>query len=236
MSKSSVPIIVFPHESDTTLSVKFATTSIRSTFTPPSFPSEGPSSISTASRPRNGAWSRLSPTSVPTAVFQSEHESDNTEFEAEFDFEKERRSRRRWLLSGRYRTYHYWAIAINRIRKHRWVVVGLTLAMIAFHFIYSAAFPPSNGPGGLSEARQPAASKRFAQIHDKRITQAHETKDEVSVSPTEEIEHLIRRAKLQWEAKLGRQSKTLKAAVDEYQKRYGQVPPKGFDYWWYYCL
>lgn len=35
-----------------------------------------------------------------------------------------------------------------------------------------------------------------------------------------------------WESLLARQSRTLEQAVEEYQRRYGRLPPKGFDLWW----
>lgn len=35
-----------------------------------------------------------------------------------------------------------------------------------------------------------------------------------------------------WESLLAKQSQTLGEAVEEYQKRYNRLPPKGFDLWW----
>jgi hypothetical protein len=47
------------------------------------------------------------------------------------------------------------------------------------------------------------------------------------------IRQLIRDAKVDWESKLARQSKTLSQAVREYKRRNkGRNPPKGFDKWW----
>ncbi|EGG12416.1 family 90 glycosyltransferase, partial [Melampsora larici-populina 98AG31] len=46
---------------------------------------------------------------------------------------------------------------------------------------------------------------------------------------------LIERAKLEWESKLARQSKTLKEAVAEYKRRYGRKPPAGFELWYAYA-
>ncbi|GAA5983978.1 hypothetical protein JCM10908_005999 [Rhodotorula pacifica] len=45
------------------------------------------------------------------------------------------------------------------------------------------------------------------------------------------IHYLIREGKKAWKAKVARQSKTLKAAVAEYERRYWRRPPKGFDHW-----
>ncbi|KZO90801.1 glycosyltransferase family 90 protein [Calocera viscosa TUFC12733] len=48
------------------------------------------------------------------------------------------------------------------------------------------------------------------------------------------IYDLIARAAREWEAKLARQSRTLPAAVEEYRRRYGRAPPRGFGAWWAY--
>ncbi|OCF46102.1 hypothetical protein I317_00192 [Kwoniella heveanensis CBS 569] len=48
------------------------------------------------------------------------------------------------------------------------------------------------------------------------------------------IYQLIESAKFQWDAKVNRQSKTLKEAVQEYKRRYKTLPPKGFEKWWAY--
>lgn len=39
-----------------------------------------------------------------------------------------------------------------------------------------------------------------------------------------------------WEELLSRQSRTLEEAVQEYTRRYGRNPPKGFDVWWEYAM
>lgn len=49
------------------------------------------------------------------------------------------------------------------------------------------------------------------------------------------IEHLMRVNKERWQGLLRRQSKTLEDAVREYRRRYGRLPPRGFDRWWAYC-
>lgn len=46
------------------------------------------------------------------------------------------------------------------------------------------------------------------------------------------IPQLMEEAEEKYRKKLGSQSKTLKAAVAEYRRRYGRAPPKGFDAWW----
>lgn len=42
---------------------------------------------------------------------------------------------------------------------------------------------------------------------------------------------LIEQSKRRWREKNERQSRTLKEAVEEYQRRYRRLPPKGFDNW-----
>ena len=46
------------------------------------------------------------------------------------------------------------------------------------------------------------------------------------------IPRLMQEAEVKYKKKLGSQSKTLKAAVMEYKRRYRRPPPKGFDAWW----
>ena len=46
------------------------------------------------------------------------------------------------------------------------------------------------------------------------------------------IPRLMQEAEEKYKKKLGSQSKTLKAAVMEYKRRYRRPPPKGFDAWW----
>ena len=46
------------------------------------------------------------------------------------------------------------------------------------------------------------------------------------------IPQLMQKAEEKYKKKLGSQSKTLKAAVREYKRRYHRPPPKGFDQWW----
>lgn len=46
------------------------------------------------------------------------------------------------------------------------------------------------------------------------------------------IPRLMDEAEDKFRRKLARQSKTLRAAVTEYKRRYKRDPPKGFDEWW----
>jgi hypothetical protein len=53
-----------------------------------------------------------------------------------------------------------------------------------------------------------------------------------SVLAEHPIHQLMADAEFKFRAKLSKQSRTLKAAVAEYRRRYKRDPPKGFDVWW----
>lgn len=46
------------------------------------------------------------------------------------------------------------------------------------------------------------------------------------------IPMLMQRAKQRWHALKNRQSRTFAEAVAEYERRYGRMPPRGFDRWY----
>lgn len=56
------------------------------------------------------------------------------------------------------------------------------------------------------------------------------------VSEHEDAEHpipqLLALGERRWEEMVNRQSRTLGEAVEEYERRYGRRPPKGFDLWY----
>ena len=60
------------------------------------------------------------------------------------------------------------------------------------------------------------------------------------VSDREDAPHpipvLLGLGEKRWEELLSRQSRTLEEAVQEYARRYGRQPPKGFDLWWDYAM
>ncbi|SCV72127.1 BQ2448_4821 [Microbotryum intermedium] len=49
------------------------------------------------------------------------------------------------------------------------------------------------------------------------------------------IHLLMDSAKRMWARKVERQSKTLREAIEEYERRYNRRPPKGFADWWWYA-
>ncbi|KAF7316647.1 SPX domain-containing protein [Mycena chlorophos] len=60
----------------------------------------------------------------------------------------------------------------------------------------------------------------------------------LEVNPTgpHPIFALIARAEAEWSQKLAAASKTLRQAATEYTRRYGRLPPRGFDSWWGYMV
>ncbi|KAG6918814.1 hypothetical protein DXG01_011566 [Tephrocybe rancida] len=57
---------------------------------------------------------------------------------------------------------------------------------------------------------------------------------EVNPNGPHPIFELIQDAERVWDAKIAKSSKTLAAAVAEYERRYTRLPPHGFDLWWAY--
>ncbi|KAG9026633.1 Glycosyltransferase Family 90 domain containing protein [Tulasnella sp. JGI-2019a] len=77
-------------------------------------------------------------------------------------------------------------------------------------------------------------SVRLAIAH----THGHASNGLLQVNPTgpHPILTLMDTAEKRWQEKLGRSSKTLRLAVIEYKRRYGRMPPKGFDQWWNFTV
>ncbi|KXN85628.1 Beta-1,2-xylosyltransferase 1 [Leucoagaricus sp. SymC.cos] len=55
---------------------------------------------------------------------------------------------------------------------------------------------------------------------------------QVSSSASHPIHDLIAEAENKWHVKQNRASKNIREAFYEYQRRYGRLPPRGFDKWW----
>lgn len=77
--------------------------------------------------------------------------------------------------------------------------------------LYHVLKHSSNGPGWLSKPIIPSDNQRAVIQHP--------------------IPKLMEDAEAEFKKKLSSQSKTLKAAVAEYKRRYKRNPPKGFDEW-----
>lgn len=76
------------------------------------------------------------------------------------------------------------------------------------------------------------------EIQDQLLAKAKSPLDTLGVTRRRGVvdEHpipkLMEQAEVRYRKKLAGQSKSLKAAVQQYKKRYGRPPPKGFDEWW----
>lgn len=64
--------------------------------------------------------------------------------------------------------------------------------------------------------------------------QAHPNHPQIPEQP-HPIHLLMDGARRLWEKKLGRQSKSLREATEEYEHRYGRRPPKGFADWYFFA-
>lgn len=87
--------------------------------------------------------------------------------------------------------------------------------------------PPSNSRSSAQHLSHPPS-----RLHD---IEGGVDKRSSASSPGEQlhpITYLIQEAETKWNAMLGRQSRTLEEAVEEYERRYKRPPPLGFDAWW----
>ncbi|KAI5476937.1 glycosyltransferase family 90 protein [Pseudohyphozyma bogoriensis] len=83
-------------------------------------------------------------------------------------------------------------------------------------------------------APDPFANLHFTRKGGHLLYPAHSADGDEAVIPPDQphpIHLLMDEAAKSWERKLKRQSKTLREAVAEYERRYGMRPPKGFDEW-----
>lgn len=95
----------------------------------------------------------------------------------------------------------------------------LFLIALVFLFLQAGLFA-----GHLSANNHvPADPSTSVQLQPSRLT------GNVAEHP---IPQLMDDAELRFRALLSRQSRSLRAAVKEYKRRYGRNPPKGFDAWW----
>ncbi|KAJ3736583.1 capsular associated protein [Lentinula guzmanii] len=75
----------------------------------------------------------------------------------------------------------------------------------------------------------PARSSLTSHISSAEASSAHPSTLTYSTHP---ITRMMKEAEERFQAKIERQSKTLPQAIEEYKRRYGMSPPKGFDAWW----
>ena len=84
-------------------------------------------------------------------------------------------------------------------------------------------------PTPVSPVPAPAATDANDDDDDE---DASEITDEDGAHP---VRHLIQRGAEMWRHMHARQSRSVRAAVREYRRRYGHNPPRGFDQWWWFA-
>ena len=98
--------------------------------------------------------------------------------------------------------------------------------------VYSAISSTSQSITGFSDLSNLKSDNYGLQEGVKSV---HRYRDdgvlEVNMDGPHPILELIGNAQKAWEEKLGKASKTLDEAVDEYVRRYGRMPPRHFDVW-----
>lgn len=109
--------------------------------------------------------------------------------------------------------------------------VSIFLAIVAI-FLRNALLVAS----GLYVRVNPTGSERVftpSPATDKLASHIYADDGLLHVNPNGQhpIIDLMGRAQKEWQTKLDRASKTLPAAVAEYQRRYKRLPPPGFDAW-----
>ncbi|KAJ3575468.1 hypothetical protein NP233_g1085 [Leucocoprinus birnbaumii] len=104
---------------------------------------------------------------------------------------------------------------------HSWAVIDIRRDTAAFKKIQCT--PPASDSTGPEVVR-------LAMSHNYRPDGILE----VSPSASHPIHNLIKEAENRWHVKRSKASRNIREAYYEYQRRYGRLPPKGFDEWWNY--
>ena len=94
------------------------------------------------------------------------------------------------------------------------------ITIVVLVFIRAGFFAGHNRPDSALYHALKHSSKEPGWLSDKQRT-----------VPQHPIPKLMEDAEVEFKRKLSSQSKTLKAAVTEYKRRYKRDPPKGFDEW-----
>jgi hypothetical protein len=146
------------------------------------------------------------------------------------DDEVDKRAKTRSLVPL-YTLYRIRARASRFVGRRLWrLVLGFVLLISAYTLL---VWRKTEGEAGLD--RMGVGS--FVDIEETSLqTIPSSDSDSTLSTPPIAIETLIRTATQRWDRKVAAQSTTLKQATAEYQRRYGRLPPKGFEQWWYYCL
>lgn len=88
--------------------------------------------------------------------------------------------------------------------------------------------------GGAWAVQDPFEGLHFEKEGGHLFYPAHSaSEDDTAIPPNQPhpIHLLISDAKRDWSKKVSRQSRTVREAVEEYERRYGMRPPKGFGAW-----
>ncbi|WWC93159.1 uncharacterized protein L201_008127 [Kwoniella dendrophila CBS 6074] len=144
----------------------------------------------------------------------------------------------------------YYLLQLEVLRSWRKIlgILGAAGAIILVLQILSAPVDPNAEWDSWSQEQKIKPSMRVnRKAAHKKMTKSgssmlgdHKTVNGIlKVNPdsaVHPIKLLVEEAQRTWNDKITRQSKTLRAAVDEYIRRYGQNPPKGFEKWWAYVV
>ncbi|GMK54891.1 hypothetical protein CspeluHIS016_0114770 [Cutaneotrichosporon spelunceum] len=146
-----------------------------------------------------------------------------------------------------------------QLRRSRRSLVALGVMFVFFLTLLlrhtSSSFPDTSGStmgksgtpqaraARLTEAGAAAAAGAFVTrpaLPNEARSATHSVKGGMlHVDPDSRVHpiyQIIHDARAAWDAKLARQSKTLREATDEYLRRYRRAPPVGFDKWWKYVV
>jgi len=99
-----------------------------------------------------------------------------------------------------------------------WFALCRSLTSRTALWIYSERLPSSLFPSSFSSSASWTTSGGI---------KIHKSKHPIDV--------LLQQGQEKFETMRDRQSKTLAQAVKEYKRRYGRLPPKGFEGWWSYA-
>ncbi|TDL20407.1 hypothetical protein BD410DRAFT_841288 [Rickenella mellea] len=149
---------------------------------------------------------------------------------------------RKIAAAGQSWTQSFWRkedITAYMFRRRRFVLLAISITLL---FRYGYWILPN--PNTTSSRRQPghASSTLNNPSPPKEPVQraAHVFRSdgllEVNPNGTHPIFALIEAAEAQWTSKLLHASRTFDEAVEEYERRYKRLPPKGFDDWWDYVV
>lgn len=134
---------------------------------------------------------------------------------------------------------------VPHLPRRYWLLLGQLAAIVSLFYVYStwsASRDPDRGRSptsyGWSKYWQSAA-KSWRRVkrppHVYRSVEGLLALNE-SAQGRHPLYDLIARGEELWREKLDKQSKTLRQACEEYERRYKRRPPAGFDKWWEWTI